>query len=127
MILAIATGVPFDLVEADQRKAAFLREAVRLTKAPARVHALRVEAVALAPAPLVTARALAPLPKLLPLAARLLAPGGACLFLKGSQAKAELTQSAAEWHMQVEQIPTRTSPDACILRISNLSRVTSTA
>ena len=125
LILALATRIPFDLIEADQRKAAFLREAIRITGAPARVHACRIEAAKLPPAPLVTARALAPLPKLLSLAAPLLSPNGTCLFLKGVNADAELTDAAAQWHMQVERIPSRTAPHASILRISHLSRVNS--
>jgi len=127
LILAIATGVPFDLIEADQRKAAFLREAVRVTGAPVRVHAVRAEAARISPAPLITARAVAPLPKLLGLAAPLLAAGGQCLFLKGAGARAELTEAAGQWHMRVECIPSRTSPDASILRISDPSRVTPAA
>ena len=125
LILALATGVPFDLIEADKRKAAFLLEAARITEAPVQVHAARIEAVQIPPAPLITARALAPLPKLLSLAAPLLSPGGTCLFLKGANAKAELTHAATQWHMQVRSVPSRTIPDACILRISHLSRVTS--
>src|SRR5271166_4842556 len=123
LILALATGVPFDLIEADQRKAAFLREAARITRAPVCIHVVRIESADLEPAPLVTARALAPLPKLLQLAAPLLAPGGHCLFLKGDSAQAELTHAAAQWHMQVERIVSRTAPDACVLRISDLRRV----
>jgi 16S rRNA (guanine527-N7)-methyltransferase len=123
LILALATGVPFDLIEADQRKAAFLREAIRITGAPARVHAVRIESADVVSAPLITARALAPLPKLLDLAAPLLVPGGHCLFLKGANVQAELTHAAAQWHMQVERLPSRTAPGACILRVSNLSRV----
>jgi 16S rRNA (guanine527-N7)-methyltransferase len=127
LVLAIATGVPFDLIESDQRKAAFLREAVRLTGAPAQIHAQRIEAVHLDPAPLITARALAPLPKLLALAARLLAPAGACLLLKGTNVEAELTDAAAQWHMRVDSLPSRTAPGARILRITDLSRVAHTA
>ena len=123
LILALATGILFDLIEADMRKAAFLREAARTTGAPVRVHASRIEATTLPSAPLVTARALAPLPKLLALAAPLLAPGGTCLFLKGSSAQAELTAASAQWHMQSECLPSRTAPNACILRISDLHRV----
>jgi 16S rRNA (guanine527-N7)-methyltransferase len=123
LILALATRVPFDLIEADQRKAAFLREAARVTDAPVRVHATRIEAAGLAPAPLVTARAVAPLSKLLALAAPLLAPGGQCLFLKGASVQSELTHAATQWHMHVERIPSRTAPDASILRISDPSRV----
>lgn len=123
IVLAIATGLRFDLVESDRRKAAFLREAVRLTGAPATVHAARAESVALSPAPLVTARALAPLPQLLALAAPLLAPGGVCLFLKGGSAASELTAARMEWHMEVTRLPSQTASDACILRISDISRV----
>ena len=123
LILALATGVPFDLIEADLRKAAFLREAARITHAPVHIHAVRIEAANLEPAPLVTARALAPLPKLLHLAAPLLAPEGQCLFLKGTGVQAELTHAAAQWHMQVERVASRTVPDASILRISDLRRV----
>ncbi len=123
LILALATGVPFDLIEADRRKAAFLREAARTTGAPVHVLAVRAESAGIAPAPLVTARAVAPLPKLLELAAPLLAPGGQCLFLKGASAQEELTMAAVQWHMHVERVASRTAPDTCILRISNLSRV----
>jgi 16S rRNA (guanine527-N7)-methyltransferase len=123
LVLALATGVHFELIEGDQRKAAFLREAARSTGAPVHVHADRAEAAHLAPAAHITARAVAPLPKLLGLAAPLLAHGGQCLFLKGAGAQAELTRAAAQWHMRVECIPSLTAPDACILRISDLRRV----
>jgi 16S rRNA (guanine527-N7)-methyltransferase len=127
LVLALATGVPFDLVEADQRKAAFLREAARATDAPVRVHAVRIEAASLAPSPLITARALAPLPRLLALAAPLLAKGGQCLFLKGANARAELTQAESEWHMRAEVIPSQTAVGASILRITDISRVAARA
>jgi 16S rRNA (guanine527-N7)-methyltransferase len=122
LILAAATGLPFDLIEADQRKAAFLREAARVLAAPARIHAVRIEAARLPPAPLVTARALARLPRLLDLAAPLLAPGGTALFPKGESATAELTAARQRWHMQVEQVPSRTEAGAVILRITEIAR-----
>jgi 16S rRNA (guanine527-N7)-methyltransferase len=123
LVLAIATGKPFDLVEADQRKAAFLREAARATGAPATVHAARIETLSLPPAPLITARAVAPLPTLLQWAERLLAPGGVCIFPKGRSAADELTAAAARWHMHVERFVSPTDPEATILRISEISRV----
>jgi 16S rRNA (guanine527-N7)-methyltransferase len=123
LILALATGVPFDLIEADQRKAAFLREAARVTGAPVRIHAVRIEAASMLPAPLITARAVAALPRLLMLAAPLLAPGGMCLFLKGGNANAELTHAATQWQMQADGIPSRTAPGARILRITGIGRV----
>lgn len=123
LIVAVATAVPFDLIEADRRKAAFLREAARLIQAPVTVHAVRIEAAVLAPASLVTARALAPLPHLLALTAPLLAPGGIGLFLKGANVESELTAAAVEWHMRVERVSSQTAPGSCILRISDIARV----
>jgi 16S rRNA (guanine527-N7)-methyltransferase len=122
LILAIATGVTFDLVESDHRKAAFLREAARVTQASVAVHATRIEDAKLEPAPVVTARALARLPLLLEMAVPKLAPGGVCLFLKGATADAELTEAARDWHMQVEKRPSQTDPSAQILRISEIAR-----
>jgi 16S rRNA (guanine527-N7)-methyltransferase len=123
LVLSIGTGIAFDLVESDQRKAAFLREAARVTAAPATVHCVRAERASLQPAPLVTARALAPLPRLLDLVAPFLAPDGIALLPKGVRAQAELTEAAAGWQMQVDQVPSRTGPDATILQIRNLRRV----
>jgi 16S rRNA (guanine527-N7)-methyltransferase len=97
LILAIATGIPFDLVESDRRKAAFLGEAARITHAPAKIHGLRIEDATIAPAPLITARALAPLDKLLTLATPLLAPGGTMLFLKGARAPEEIEAARLHW------------------------------
>lgn len=123
LVLAIATGIPFALVEADHRKAAFLREAARLTAAPASVHATRIEAAAIPPAPLITARALAPLDILLRWASPMLTAGGICLFPKGRGVEDELTAAAARWHMHVLRTPSHTDPSATILRISEIGPV----
>src|SRR5690349_9665552 len=85
LILAIM-GVPeVHLIESDRRKAAFLREAARATATPVTVHACRLQAAPPLAADVVTARALAPLPQLLPLAARFATPATSNLFLKGRQ------------------------------------------
>jgi 16S rRNA (guanine527-N7)-methyltransferase len=123
LVLAIATGLRFDLVESDQRKASFLRTAALETGAPVTVHACRIEAADIPPAPLVTARALAPLPRLLPLAARLLTADGVCLFLKGAKAGDELADAARAWRMDVTRIPSRTSGEGVILRLSSLHAI----
>jgi 16S rRNA (guanine527-N7)-methyltransferase len=122
LVLAIATGWRFHLIEADQRKATFLREAARITSAPVTVHAQRIESLVLPRASVVTARALAPLPRLLELAAPFLDQNGVCLFLKGKTANDELTRARAEWHMQVSAIQSRTDSAACILQISEITR-----
>ncbi|QDH13504.1 16S rRNA (guanine(527)-N(7))-methyltransferase RsmG [Formicincola oecophyllae] len=103
IMTAVMTGGDVTLVEADQRKAAFLREAARVCELPhVQVVNERIEKAAhgiVAPAPVVTARALAPLPRLLELAAPLLAPGGRCLFIKGRRAPDELAEARKIWAM----------------------------
>lgn len=121
LVLALASGVPFHLVEADARKAAFLKEAAHATGAPVTVHAQRIEQVSLTPSPFVTARALAPLPKLLSLAAPLLAPGGLCLFPKGQSFDAEIAEARQSWTMTIETVASKTSPEARLLLIRDLA------
>lgn len=123
VVLAIATGKPFHLIEADQRKATFLREAARETGADIQVHATRIEACPIRSAPLITARALAPLPQLLAWAAPMLAPDGVCLFPKGRNHAIELTAAASQWHMRVESFPSLADPTAVYLRIRDIHRV----
>lgn len=123
LVLAVLTSWDVHLVESDQRKAAFLREAARHCGVALTVHAQRAETLRLPPARIVTARALAGLDRLLPLAAPLLGHGGQCLFPKGRGAEDELTRAAPGWHMRVERFASRTSPDATILRISEIHRV----
>lgn len=122
LVLAIATGLPFTLVESHHRKAAFLADAARLVEAPVTISTARIEEAALPPSRLITARALAPLPRLLGLAAPLLAKGGVCLFPKGKNASMELTAAATGWHMHAERWQSLTDPAATVLRISEIRR-----
>lgn len=123
LVLAIASGHRFHLIEADRRKAAFLREAARVTGASATVHAVPSNRVGLDPVSLVTARAVAPLSDLLGLAARLLHPDGVLLALKGANAERELTAARAHWNMHVSVTPSRTDASGRILEISGISRI----
>lgn len=121
LVLAIVTGVPFTLIEADRRKAAFLMEAARATAAPVTVVPARIEASRVVPATLVTARALAPLRRLLHLAAPFITLGGVCVFPKGERAEEELTDALTEWQMTVERFASRTAPRSTIFRISEIA------
>lgn len=124
LILAAWTTRPVHLVESDQRKCAFLREAAREMALPhVAVHAGRIEAVRLPPLAAVTARALAPLVTLLGHAHRLLGRDGTAVFPKGRTAEAELTEAAPHWHMHVERFASRTDAQAIILRIRDLRPV----
>nr|WP_232818340.1 16S rRNA (guanine(527)-N(7))-methyltransferase RsmG [Elioraea thermophila] len=123
LVLALLTDRETHLVERDQRKAAFLREATRLLGAPATIHA---EDAALLPplmADVITARAFAPLPGLLPLIVRHLRPRGVALLPKGRSVDRELTEVAGSWTMRLERFPSRTDPSATILRVSEVARV----
>jgi 16S rRNA (guanine527-N7)-methyltransferase len=121
LVLAIATNIPFTLIESDKRKAAFLTDAARQLAAPAKVLAQRIEDAKPDPAPLITARALAPLDKLLALAAPHLAPGGICLFPKGETAETEITTAESHWHMNIERCKTA---QGHILKVSQLRHAT---
>jgi 16S rRNA (guanine527-N7)-methyltransferase len=111
------------VVESIGKKAAFLREAVQVTGAPAVVHAMRIEDfVDKAPESIdaVTARALAALPKLLPLAYPLLKKGALGLFPKGQDVASELTEAAKYWKIQSELVGSRTDGRAQILVVRGL-------
>ena len=81
------------LIESDQRKAGFLRAVSRETGAPAVIHAGRIESVLpnLAEIGGVSARALAPLSRLVQLAEAPLEKGAIGVFLKGEEWRDELT------------------------------------
>ncbi|GAJ28140.1 16S rRNA (guanine(527)-N(7))-methyltransferase RsmG [Acidomonas methanolica] len=123
MIVGIAAGAEMVFIESDRRKAAFLREAARACGVRAQVMAQRIEVARPAPAPVVTARALAPLDILLGWAAPLLASGGYALFLKGKSLPDELTEAGARWQMSHESHPSRTDPQGTILKVWDIRPV----
>jgi 16S rRNA (guanine527-N7)-methyltransferase len=122
MVLAVL-GVPgVHLIEADRRKAQFLREVARVTGAPATIHAERIEQMRGWPAAVITARALAPLPRLLELADRFLGSDSVCLFLKGKSVGRELTEARVSWHMNSETFPSRSEPTGTVLKLRGIRR-----
>lgn len=117
------------LVESDQRKSAFLREAARAMGVHATVHVKRIESVDAAElhkmmggAPqVISARALAALHELIGLAQPLAGPETLYLFPKGRQAEDELTEARRYWTIpDVQALPSRTDPEARILRMRGL-------
>jgi len=118
------------LVETNTKKIAFLREAVRATGAPAIVHAGKIEDFA-ARSPesieVVVARALAPLPKLLGLAAPLLKNGAVGLFPKGQDAALELTEASKYWKVKTSLAASRTDPKSHIVVVRELEPKPQTA
>ena len=111
------------LVEADQRKAVFLRNVLRETGIAGRVLAKRIEEIEPLRANILSARALAPLQNLLEFCERHLAEDGCALFLKGKKADAEIAQALERWRFDCETHASKTDEDAVILKIGAIERV----
>ncbi|MBI1203180.1 MAG: 16S rRNA (guanine(527)-N(7))-methyltransferase RsmG [Rhodopseudomonas sp.] len=124
--LAERPGAMVHLVESNGKKAAFLREAARITGAPAQVHAERVEKFNQMPVnsvDVVSARALAPLKTLCDQAFPLIDSGAIGLFPKGLDVAAELTEAAKYWNIEATTVASKTSPEGCIVIVKKLSRL----
>ncbi len=105
------------LVESDQRKAAFLMTAAREVGIKIAVIAERIEETTALHADVISARALAPLIRLLEYAERHLHASGICLFQKGISYREEFEEAQRVWDFTYEAIPSRTQAGAVILRI----------
>jgi 16S rRNA (guanine527-N7)-methyltransferase len=122
LVLAIL-GVPgVELVEADSRKAEFLREAARVAEAEATIRPCRISAVPAHPVDVVTARALAPLDRLLDLARPFVGPDTVCLFPKGERAAEELTLARKRWTMAASLHQSIADPRGVVLRLHQVVR-----
>src|SRR5688572_5873098 len=124
LVLAIMTDWRVHLLDSDQRKCAFLRQAAldcgvldRVT-----IHPKRIEQATGIAADVVTARACAPLGGLLQLAEPFIGEKGTGLFLKGAQAEEELTQAQRHWTMRLDRRESISDPAGTILIVSHLKR-----
>jgi 16S rRNA (guanine527-N7)-methyltransferase len=127
VILAILLkGVPgarVHLVESLLKRCRFLEVAVRALELPASVHRARAESLKLTGIEVVTARACAPLTRLLGYAAPAMRGGTRGLFLKGRDADAEIAEARRSWRFEVELIPSVSDPSGRIVRVEKLARV----
>lgn len=127
LVIAIAAAdatpdLTVNLIESDARKAAFLTHAARVTGVCPRIIVARAETVAPLGADVVSARALAPLPRLLGLVERHLAPTGCALLLKGRRWASEVNEALARWSFTVQNVPSQTDPAGAILAIRGVTR-----
>lgn len=135
ILLAEKAGTPADagpkcaptkvvLVESDSRKAAFLREVAREVAVPVDILPMRIEAAAtqasLKRAAVVSARALAPLPRLLALAAPFFGPESVGVFLKGREASRECQTAGLEWNFESELVPSLTDPEGRVVVVRKI-------
>ncbi len=127
VIAAIASeedpDLKVSLVESDQRKCVFLREAAREMGVGVEIMGARIESLSGRSFDVISARALAPLDRLLELAEPIRADGGVCLFLKGARAGIELTDAARTWHIGSRMVTSRIDPNSHIIEIREFSRV----
>ena len=125
IVLRIGGLEPVHLVEANQRKAAFLRQAAFETGANVTVHARRIESLPAAgigrPAAIV-ARALAPLKQLLSLAFPLVSPETTLVLPKGRRWQEELAEALVAYSFVWRHTPSVTESDSVILELRNVSK-----
>lgn len=125
IVLAIAFAerpTEFTLIESDQRKSTFLRTVIReLALTRAKVISRRIEDVEPLKAAYLSARALAPLPRLMPYLDKHLAQDGQAWLMKGEQWQAELEQAREDWSFTSTTYPSLTRPGAAILKICGVS------
>jgi 16S rRNA (guanine527-N7)-methyltransferase len=123
--LAEMPGANVHLVERNAKKAAFLREAVRITSAAATVHLAGIGDIVDrigSRVDCVTARALAPLHQLVGYAEPFVSGGAKALFLKGQDVEAELTEATKYWNIEPRLHSSRTGGHGWIVELDRIER-----
>jgi 16S rRNA (guanine527-N7)-methyltransferase len=124
-LLADRPGAAIDLVESNGKKVAFLRRAAQIVDAPIAIHHGRIEdfvATVAQTVDIVTARALAPLDRLLAMCHPLIHRGAQAVFPKGQDVEAELTEASKYWSITATLVPSRTDPHGRIVVIRQAER-----
>jgi 16S rRNA (guanine527-N7)-methyltransferase len=114
-------GFHVHLIESMTKRCRFLSEVVRELELPATVHNMRAENLQLA-VDIVTARACAPLVRLLGYARPYLKAGALGLFLKGQDVAAELQEAARYWDLDADRLPSLSDPRGQVVRVRRLGR-----
>ncbi|MBH67203.1 MAG: 16S rRNA (guanine(527)-N(7))-methyltransferase RsmG [Rhodospirillaceae bacterium] len=104
LVLSIMGMPGVNLVEPDKKKCYFLAEVLRSTATSATLHPCRIENVPKAKYDVVTARALAPLDRLIPMVRPYFGPETIGVFPKGHKVKQELTATKKNWKMDIALI-----------------------
>jgi 16S rRNA (guanine527-N7)-methyltransferase len=115
-------GTKVHLVESMAKRCRFLSEVSSRLQLPVEIHNARAEDLGIR-VDIVTARACAPLPRLLGYAEPYLRKGATGLFLKGQDVVSELTEAAKCWKFEAELSASSSAPDGRILQVKGLSRV----
>ncbi len=116
-------GPQVHLIESNQRKARFLMEVNRILNVGVVVHSKRTEYINDLKGDIITARAVAPLHRLLGFAERFINSDTECFFLKGENVSQELTEAKKKWKMHVMEIDSITRKGAKILKLKKISSI----
>ncbi|HEY1448506.1 MAG TPA: 16S rRNA (guanine(527)-N(7))-methyltransferase RsmG [Caulobacteraceae bacterium] len=122
ILLAGQHGVRVHLVESMAKRCRFLAEVVSALDLPAEIHHGRAEQMALK-VEVVTARACAPLTRLLGFARPTLTRRTKGLFLKGVEVDTELVEARKSWRFDLAIHPSLSDPRGRVLEVSELVRV----
>jgi 16S rRNA (guanine527-N7)-methyltransferase len=123
--LAETPGAMVHLVERIAKKAAFLREVIRITGSPGTVHLADIGDIVerfAGSVDCVTARAVAPLHQLIGFAEPLVKRGAKALFLKGQDVEAELTEATKYWNIESKLHSSRTGGQGWIVELDAIER-----
>ena len=115
-------GAAVHLVESMAKRCRFLQAVVDELALPARVHNARAESLSLT-VDIVTARACAPMPRLMEFAWPYLRKGATALFLKGQDVDAEMAEATTSWDFQAQLLPSRSNASGRIVQVSKVRRV----
>jgi 16S rRNA (guanine527-N7)-methyltransferase len=123
-IMSVGTGqgTHFSFVESDQRKATFLRTAVRELQLKVTVHSERIEATPPQNSDVITARALKSVSELMPFLDRHLAEGGVAILPKGRTVSEEIPLARQNWRFDMTEHASITDADARILIVKDIAR-----
>ena len=113
------------LIDSLAKRCRFLQEVVDALSLPATVIVGRAEAQSVT-CDIVTARAVAPMEKLLGYAQPYFQRGAQGLFLKGERAESELIEARKSWHFEAELAPSQSDVRGRIVTIRSLRRARST-
>ena len=118
----LAPSLRVTCIEADLRKCEFMRTVARATGINVGIMSKRIEDAPPQNADIISARALAPLDKLLALSEPHLLPQGACMFPKGASWRSEIDSAIESWRFRVENYESPTDENAAILKIGDIAR-----
>ena len=117
VILAILTDHKIEMVESDARKCAFMQTALRETGAKAVIHNERLEGLPFLDADIISARAFAPLDRMLDWTSHQHKKGQVFWLLKGRAVNEELTNLPVSLKVESAQFDSLASGDGVILRL----------